>query len=187
MRLGVAGCRGAFGLGDQFQPGQVAHRGQDMSGVRALGGALADETGLLQTREREVEETVGSAVLDETVAEVGQHAVVEAGIVQFHGQRVFEIDAAANLFGRLPVRQTEQELEHTEVARWAGESPGRPSRGYQLAKSSSRHGPPRRSLTHIAVVPPELLARAICTVREGTCSPERGWSDNGHLDNCIGP
>ncbi|MEV6993820.1 hypothetical protein AB0N87_32250 [Streptomyces sp. NPDC093228] len=40
-------------------------------------------------------------------------------------------------------------------------------------------------LTHIAVVPPGLLARAICAVRDGTCSPERGQSDNGHLDNCI--
>ncbi|WP_435599831.1 MSCRAMM family protein [Streptomyces sp. C10-9-1] len=40
--------------------------------------------------------------------------------------------------------------------------------------------------THIAVVPPGLLARAICAVREGTCSPERGRRDNGHLDNCIG-
>ena len=119
-RAGQLFQRGADGLGDQFQPGQVAHCGQDVGGVRALGGALADETGLLQAREREVEETVGSAVLGETVAEVGQHAVVEAGIVQFHGQRVLEIDAAANRFGRLPVRQTEEELEHTDGGQLGG-------------------------------------------------------------------
>lgn len=115
--------RGADGFGDQFQPGQVTHRGQDMGGVRALGGALADETSLLQAREREVEETVGSATLGETVAEVGQHAVVESGIVQFHGQRVLEIDAAANRLGRLPVRQTEQKLQHTNGGQLGGREP----------------------------------------------------------------
>ncbi len=72
------------------------------------------------------------------------------------------------------------------VASCAGESPGRPSRGYQPAKSSSHHSPSNRSLTHIAVVPPGLLARAIRAVREGTCSPERGWRDNEHLGSCIG-
>lgn len=88
--------RGADGLGDQFQPGQVAHRGQDMGGVRALSSALADETGLFQAREREVEDAVGSAVLDETVAEVGQHAVMEAGFIQFHGRRVLEIGCGSD-------------------------------------------------------------------------------------------
>jgi hypothetical protein len=72
------------------------------------------------------------------------------------------------------------------VASWAGERPGRPSRGYQPAKSSSHHSPSSRPLTHIAVVPTGLLARATCAVRDGTCSPERGRSDNGHLDNDIG-
>ncbi|MEU5893919.1 GAF domain-containing protein [Streptomyces sp. NPDC047461] len=38
------------------------------------------------------------------------------------------------------------------MASWAGERPGRPSRGYQSAKSSSRHSPSRRSLTHIAAI-----------------------------------
>lgn len=31
-----------------------------------------------------------------------------------------------------------------------------------------------------------MLARAIRAVRDGTCSPERGRRDNGHLDSCIG-
>ncbi len=72
------------------------------------------------------------------------------------------------------------------VASCAGERPGRPSRGYQSAKSSSHHSPSSRSRTHIAAVPPGLLARATCAVRDGTCSPERGRRDNRHLDNCIG-
>lgn len=71
------------------------------------------------------------------------------------------------------------------VASWAGEMPGCPSHEYQSAKSSSHHSPSSR-LTHIAVVPPGLLARAIRAVRGGICSPERGWSDNGHLNNWIG-
>ncbi|WP_274910904.1 hypothetical protein [Streptomyces sp. WZ-12] len=52
-----------------------------MGGVGALRGALAHESGLLQARERQIEKTVGAVVLGETLAEVGQHAVVEAGIV----------------------------------------------------------------------------------------------------------
>ncbi|GAA1329307.1 hypothetical protein GCM10009647_067980 [Streptomyces sanglieri] len=98
---------GTDGLGDQFQPGQVAHRGQDVGGVGALRGALAHESGLLQARECQIEKTVGAVVLGQALAEVGQHAVVEAGIVQLHGQGVLEIDAAADRFRCLTIRQAE--------------------------------------------------------------------------------
>lgn len=64
------------------------------------------------------------------------------------------------------------------VVNWAGERPGHPSRGYQSAKSSSHHSPSSRSLTHIVAGPPGLLAHAICTLRDGTCSPERERRDN---------
>lgn len=40
--------------------------------------------------------------------------------------------------------------------------------------------------SHIAVVPPGLLARATRPVRGGTCSPERGRRDNGHLGSFVG-
>lgn len=53
-------------------------------------------------------------------------------------------------------------------------------------KSSSHHSPSRRSRTRIGVVPPGLLTRAICAVREGTRSPVRGRRDNAHLGSCIG-
>jgi hypothetical protein len=89
---------GTDSLGDQLQPGQVTHRVQDMSGVSALRGALAHESGLLQTRERQIEKTVGAVALGEALAEVGQDAMVEAGIVQLHRQGVLEIDAAADRF-----------------------------------------------------------------------------------------
>jgi hypothetical protein len=97
--------RGTDCLGDRFQPGRVAHRGQDVSGVGSLRDALAYQSGILQAREREVEESVGAVVPGDALAEVGRHAVVEAGIVQLHGQGTFEIDAAADRFCRLPVRQ----------------------------------------------------------------------------------
>ncbi len=56
----------------------IAHRGQDVGGVGALRGALAHQSGLLEAGQREVEKTVGTVVLGKAVAEVGQHAVVEA-------------------------------------------------------------------------------------------------------------
>lgn len=70
----------ATGCGD---PGseEVPHldRGQDVGGVGALCGALAYQAGLLEAGQGEVEEAVGAVALSETVAEVGRHAVVEAG------------------------------------------------------------------------------------------------------------
>lgn len=105
---------GADRLGDQLRAGQVTHRGQDVGGVGALRGALAHQSGLLETGQREIEEPVSTVVFSETVTEVGQHAVVEAGIVQLHGHRVLEVDAAADRLGGLPVRQAEQELQHTD-------------------------------------------------------------------------
>lgn len=58
------------------------------------------------------------------------------------------------------------------VAGCAGESPGRPSRGYQAVKSSSLfHRPSRRSRIHIAVVPWGLLARATRMVSGGISAP----------------
>lgn len=105
---------GADRLGDHLQAGQVAHRGQDVGGVGALCGALAHEAGLREAGQREAEEAVGAVVFGETVSEVGQHAVVEAGVVQLHGHGVLEVDAAADRLGGLPVGQAEQELQHTD-------------------------------------------------------------------------
>jgi hypothetical protein len=112
--------RGPHRLGDQLQPGQVAYRGQDMSGVGALRGAFAHQPGVLETGQCEVQEAVSVISPDQALAEVGQHAVVEAGIVQLHGEGVFEIDAAADRLGRLPVRQSEQELQHADGGQLGG-------------------------------------------------------------------
>lgn len=117
---------GAYRLGDQLQPGQVTHRGQDVGGIGALRGALAHQPGLLETGQREVEETVGAAVFSETIAEVGQHTVVETRIIQFHGHRIFEVDAAAHRLGGLPVRQAEQELQNTDGGQLSRRKPRTP-------------------------------------------------------------
>jgi hypothetical protein len=101
---------GSHRLGDQFQPGQVAHRGQDMGGIGALRAAFPHQPCLLETGQGEVEQAVGAIVLSEAVTEVAQHTVMEAWVVQVQGQGVLEIDAAAHRLGRLPVGQIEQEL-----------------------------------------------------------------------------
>ena len=69
-------------LGDQLQAGQVPHGGQDVGGVGALGGAVADQPGLFQPGQGQVKEPVGPAVLQQPAAEIAQHAVVEARIVR---------------------------------------------------------------------------------------------------------
>lgn len=117
---------GPDGLGDQLQAGQVTHRGQNMGGVGALRGALAHQTGLLETGQRKVEEAVRPAFLDEPIAEVGQHAVMEAGVVQLHRVGVLEVDAAADRLGGLPVRQAEQELQHTDGGQLSRRKPRPP-------------------------------------------------------------
>ncbi|GGZ19612.1 hypothetical protein GCM10010327_58390 [Streptomyces nitrosporeus] len=117
---------GADRLGDQLQAGQVTHRGQDVGGVGALRGPLAHQAGLLETDQREVEETVSTVTFSETVAEVGQHAVMEPGIVQFHRHGVLEVDATADRLSGLPVRQAEQELQHTDGGQLSRREPRPP-------------------------------------------------------------
>ncbi|MFB7089180.1 hypothetical protein [Streptomyces sp. NPDC056296] len=72
-------------FGEQLQAGQVTYRGREMGGVGALRGALAHQASLLEAGQREAEEPVGTADFGEPVAEVGQHAVTETGIVQRPG------------------------------------------------------------------------------------------------------
>ena len=93
-------------------------------GVGALGGALAYESGLLQAGECQIEKSVGAVVLGKALTEVGWHTVVEAGLVQLRGERVREIDTAADRFRRLPVRQTQHELQHADGGQLGGQQTG---------------------------------------------------------------
>lgn len=116
--------RGSHRLGDQLQPGQVAHRGQNMGGIGALRAAFVHEPGLFETGQRQVKQAIGAIALGEAVTEIGQHTVVEAGIVQLQGQGVLEIDATAHRLGCLSVRQIEQELQHTDRGQLGGRETG---------------------------------------------------------------
>ncbi|MFF3159520.1 hypothetical protein [Streptomyces sp. NPDC057910] len=80
-----AGLTPVRAVGHQLQAGQVADRGQDVSGVRALPAPLADQADGPDLLQREIQQLVGPAFFGQTVAGVGENAVVEAGIVQLHG------------------------------------------------------------------------------------------------------
>ncbi|GAA0336348.1 hypothetical protein GCM10010319_10480 [Streptomyces blastmyceticus] len=85
--------------------------------------------------------SLSAVALGVAVAEVGQRAVVEAGVIQFHGQCAFEGDPAADRLGGLPVRQIKQELQHTD----GGQLSGREVRATATLRPvgrHSRHGQP---------------------------------------------
>lgn len=103
---------GAHGLGDQFQAGQVPHRGQDVGGVGALPAAFPDQADGPDFLQREAEQLVGPALLGQALSEVGKDAVMEAGVFQLHAQGVLEVDAVAHGLGGLPVGQLQQELQN---------------------------------------------------------------------------
>ncbi|MFD4144338.1 hypothetical protein [Streptomyces sp. NPDC058572] len=114
----------------------VGHFLRDVGGVGALGGALVHGAGFLQAGEREVEEAVGAVALGEVLAEVGRHAVVEAGIVRIDGRCVREVDAASrSASAACRSDRPSRNCSMQAVAGWAGKMPGRPSRGYRSAKS----------------------------------------------------
>jgi len=131
----VSGCadhffeRGTDRFGDQFQPGQVAHRSHNMGEVGALRSAFARQPRLFQADEWQVEETVGAAFFGEALAEVGEHTVRETGIFRFQGHGVGEIHATADRLCCLPVRHAHQELQNAQGGqldrgvRHAGTSP----------------------------------------------------------------
>ncbi|SEG62644.1 hypothetical protein SAMN05444920_103547 [Nonomuraea solani] len=87
-----------------------------MSGIGALGGALADQSGLLQ----KIEKLVRPPVLQQAVTEVTEHAVVEAGIVQFEAERVREVDATAHGLGGIAIGKVQHELQHAHRGQLGG-------------------------------------------------------------------
>lgn len=82
-----------------------------MRGVGALAPTLPDQSCCRQPLQCEIEQTIGTVLLGKPVAEVGQHAVVEARVVQLQREGIFEVDAAADRLCCLTVRQVEQELQ----------------------------------------------------------------------------
>ncbi len=131
-------CR-ADGLGDQLEPGQVAHRGQHMGGVGALGSALTHQPGLGEPGQGEIEQPVGAVSFREPVAEIAQHTVMEAGVVQLQGQRVLEVDTTAHGLGHLPIGQVQHILQHAH--------------GGQLGRRQTRPPVTRIPVREILIVP----------------------------------
>ena len=91
--------------------------------------ALADQPGLLQPGQGQVKEPVRPPVLQQPVAEVAQHAVVEARIVEVEAERVLEVDPAPHRLGGVAVRQVEQELQHAHRGQLRRRDPGPPVPG----------------------------------------------------------
>jgi len=120
---------GPHRLGDQLQPGQVPHRRQDMGGVSALGGPLADQPRLLQPGQGQVKKQVRPPVHQQPVPEIAQHAVMEAWIIEIEAERVLEVDPAPHRLGSVTVRQVEQELQHAHRGQLGRRDPGPPVPG----------------------------------------------------------
>ena len=120
---------GAHRLGDQLQAGQVPHRRQDVGGVGALGGAVADQPGLLQPGQGQVKKPVRPPVHQQPVAEIAQHAAVEAQIVEVEAERVLEVDPASHRLGSVTVREIEQELQHAHRCQLGRRDSGPPVPG----------------------------------------------------------
>lgn len=106
----LQGCPNRFQ--HHLRPGQVTGRGPDMRGVGRLPAPLDQQPGRPQTVQRQRRQGIGTIVLAEPVTEVRQDAVVEAGILQLHGQGVLDVDPASHRFSGLTVRQVQQELQH---------------------------------------------------------------------------
>jgi hypothetical protein len=109
--------RGAHSLGDQLEPGQVAHGGQHMGGIGALGSALTHQSGIGEPGQSKIEQAVSAVTFSEPVTEIAQHAVVETGVVQLQAECVLEIDTTAHGLGRLPIRQIQHVLQHAHGGR----------------------------------------------------------------------
>lgn len=98
--------RGPHRLGDQFQPGPVRCRSQDMRGIGALHGAFTHEPTSVRRADARASRRPASC-------DGSQGRPVQ-------GQGIFEIDAAIHRLGGLTVRQIEQELQHTDSDRQGG-------------------------------------------------------------------
>src|SRR6266566_7724105 len=75
-------------------------------------GPLTDQPGFLQPGQGQVQEPVRPPLLQQPLAEVTQHAVMEARIIQIEAERVLEVDPAPHRLGSVTVGQIEQELQH---------------------------------------------------------------------------
>jgi hypothetical protein len=171
---------GAQRLGDQLQAGQVAHRRQDVGGVGALGGVVADQPGLLQPGQGQARSRSARPSTSSRSRKSPSTLWWKPGSSRSRPSAYLKSIRQSTASAALRSERSSRNCSTLTVASWAGEIPGRPSQGYQLAKASSAYRPPSRSRNHIAVVPAGLLARATRAVSSGTSTPRRGRIDIAH-------
>jgi hypothetical protein len=106
--------RGADCFKDQFQAGEFPGGGQDLGGIGPLPPTFLDHPRVTYPVQSQGQKLVGAVVLAQAVTEVREHAVVETGVVQVHGQGVLEVDPTPHRLGCLPIGEIEQELQHTD-------------------------------------------------------------------------
>ena len=103
-------CCGAQRLGQQFDPVQLAHGGEDVRAVGAASPSRLEQAALA----RRVQQTLGGVPTQQPAAELAQHAVVEARVGQVEGEQVLPVNARPDRLGRLPVAQPLAELQQRD-------------------------------------------------------------------------
>jgi uncharacterized protein with von Willebrand factor type A (vWA) domain len=101
----------AQGLDHQLDPVQVTAVGVDGDAVGVLDAARPVEAEITQLLEDRVEDAGLNAIIEQALAKLGDHILVEAGVIQREVQRVFPIQPEAHVIRRLAVGAALQALE----------------------------------------------------------------------------
>ena len=103
--------RRAQGLGEQFDPVELAHRREHVRAVRALPPTRLEQSTLARAVKHASEQALGCPVLAQPVAKPAEHGVIKACIVQSKTEQIFPVDPGPHRLGRLTVTQPFPELE----------------------------------------------------------------------------
>lgn len=132
-RRGEGVQRTAQRLADEFEPVDVAHRGEHVRGICALPAAGHQETGFAQPTQQQVENQILAAA-DQPRPELGEHREIEAAIIQFEREGVLPVDPCAYGVRRLTVGQALGELQHAHQRQSPRRKRRPPSPGEQLGE-----------------------------------------------------
>jgi hypothetical protein len=96
--------------------------------VGALAPARLEQSALSGGVQHALKQALGGFVLEQTGAELAQHAVIKTGVGQVEGEQIFPVDPTADRLGRLTVAQPLAEL-HQRDQREAPWGVGRLTKG----------------------------------------------------------
>ena len=126
--------RRAHALASQLQPVQRRHRRDHVRGIGALLAARLDQAPGRQLRQQRIQRHLLQPRIGYPGAELGQHRVIKARVVQGQPQQVLPVDPGPHRLSRLPVGQPLRPLPGSPGAllhrgrvglgRGAGISPG---------------------------------------------------------------